>query len=91
MLKQSYLLHAKNFLKTVREAYPNAYILWHYGDANEELVPHIKLAVEQMNDDRIAYLGRPRNSEGGWSHADYQTHITYAQDVLAHLTPILAS
>lgn len=91
MLKQSYVVYAQNFLKTVREAYPNAYILWHYGDENEELVPHIKAAVSQMSDDRIAYLGRPRNSGGGWSHADYQTHMTYAQDVLAHLTPILTS
>ncbi|MBE6637022.1 MAG: hypothetical protein E7618_04385 [Ruminococcaceae bacterium] len=91
MLKQSYSYHALNFLKTVREAYPHAYLLWHYGDAGEELVPHIQAAVSQMNDERVAYLGRPRNSSGGWSHADYQTHVTYAQDVLAHLTPILTS
>lgn len=84
-LKRDYQRYASDFLKTVRSKYPEAYILWHYGDENEELVPKIRAAVEEQQDDRIQFLCRPRNSDGGWSHADYATHVTYAEDVLSAL------
>ena len=58
--KEDFIAKSVGFLKTVRQAYPNAVILWSYGTMINGYSSHIRQAIEEYSretgDMRVSYL-----------------------------------
>lgn len=70
---------SKSFLQEIREVYPNARILWVYGQMLNQYNNQLKQMVRGMNDSKMEYMNLPRNVDGGYGHPNAAGHEEYAE------------
>lgn len=87
---EEYIQACSDFLTTVREKNPNAYIVWVYGMMNDDLATLIQTAVTQQNDPKISYLTLPHDQSGGWGHPDLASQKHYANILTEYLRPLVS-
>ena len=75
---------ASDFLSTLRRTYPEAEILWIYGQMLNQYDKQLEEMVRSFCDPRIFYFTVPRNVSGGFGHPDARGHEEYA-DLLAEI------
>ncbi len=69
---------AKDFLSSARDRYPQARILWIYGQMLNQYDAQLEAMVRSFGDPNMDYLTVPKNVSGGFGHPDAQGHRQYA-------------
>lgn len=87
--QEEYIQACRDFLTTVREKNPNAYIVWVYGMMNNDLAALIQTAVSEQNDAKLSYLSLPCDQSGGWGHPDLAAQKEYAAILTEYLQNLL--
>ena len=75
------LANIKSLLSDVREAYPNAYIIYVYGMMRKTYEPQYQQAINEMNDDKAFYIDMTEyKSTGGFdgNHPKRDSHTAVA-------------
>ena len=73
---------ASGFLSTIRDTYPDAEIIWIYGQMLNQYDRELGAMAASFDDPHISYYTVPRCVSGGFGHPDAAGHSVYA-DFLA--------
>lgn len=69
---------ATGFLSTIRDTYPDAEIIWIYGQMLNQYDKELEEMVNSFDDPHISYYTVPRCVSGGFGHPDAAGHEEYA-------------
>lgn len=69
---------ATEFLSTVRDTYPDAEIIWIYGQMLNQYDKELEAMVTSFDDPHMSYYTVPRCVSGGYGHPDAAGHEEYA-------------
>lgn len=70
----------KTFASSIREKYPDTYILWNYGTyLNNDYAEEYQAAIESLGDDNMGFVKYPQMVGGKDGHPNYIQHVRMAK------------